>query len=469
MFIIKSKKGIFIISIIIIFFTLIIFLSFKQYKKIIDQNNNNQEYVEDKETIFQNPIIVVKHDEPQEIKTNNLLEVDINNEKVSIDIGKNTILSKNIFNLNDNYTLIELLVSRNGEVLEFLNDSQLSSSYDYAIKYSKIWYLYNNDLKSLYEIENNYKKNELSLSPKIEDNYFEFNKMFYKSNGKHNADHYKILITDLILILETDGFIEWRNYSYLLDNSPNFKKENLIKTVNHKEDLNNDNKEDNISLEVYESYEINEMGYILTINDKKIEVLNDFTQASINILDFKESDDFKEIMIITGYNDEKIINTHIYNYDGTNINKMFYSTNLEIKSSNKDVNYLDYKLNDDDIWEIKEYVKDTTQNWTLVKRFKLKDDHTFANINSGYYENTYRQEIIALDNLITYDSMDYNDKSETFLNKNEKAYLIGTDLNHWLVIELNGNIKYIALDDFGNIKDLGVFPGSVFEGLIISD
>lgn len=467
-----KKKFIIFISII-----LILFLSFIFVKNLSKEKINDKDFMNlTNDSIFANTIIVNKEKKQENlfnketekdsiyIPENNKYKVNINEENVEIDLGylfENVISFSNI-KLKDNYFIIEFLLGKKNN-LEYLNDSQLSTTYDSVLNYSKIWFLYDIKTKNYYKIIDTSNDLFLFLNPKIIEDNLEFDYMAKSGPEKTIANHYKINIDELINKILNGNYFDYYNYSTLENNKFELLDENKIKTINTK--LNNQNLEINI-YEKYENSKNSYSGFSLKINDIKKDIKMDFPSTNIAFINLKEN--LTGIVLTsytTGIQDyQTIIYTFINNefIEVLNIREeidefIFDENNNEI-NINKQDNYFLLTL----------HKSDFIQEWTLEQKYILNDNNKLQLVKEKYY--TAKEIISSISNRDIYIYMDNDYNAEKILlPSGSKVEFIGTDLNYWGVIRYNGQTYYLAIDNDGNIKDLNIPAIAVFNDLIYGD
>lgn len=400
------------------------------------------------------------------------VNIIIDDEVISDQLGTNRILRQTYCNLKDSYCLLEVLIDRKGSN-EILEDSELSLDYSYCKEYAKVWYLYDKVSKQKYLFENNIHSAQLSLNPIIKQDetglYFEFDKMFYFA-GRTDIDHYRINIDTLIALASSNSYINLEEYSTI--NTPSFTVDDIYKDIIAEKDLNGDGTLDLINLTIYNNAnDLNKVGFSLNINNSNISIKNASTMPTINFIDIDKKDKFKEIVIVSADENEPSIQyVKIYYYDGNNINLVYNGTLTGyIFPQTAEINELDLTLDSNNSIVLNMLESDSVQTWNIDKVYKLNEKHVLYEAIPDYYKNKDEQKITARRDIVLYDAMDMNAKSEKPLNFGEEVKLMGANFNYWFVINRNDKIYYISLDNDGTIKDLGLYPNQVFTGLNATD
>ncbi len=471
----KNKKNLIIaifLVVILAFASLLVFIISKNLKEDDSVISNIEVNTDDiNVSIFEAPETDVIENKDEEINYGDA-SVNIDGEDVKISLGSMEILRKSYVHLTDEYYLIEALIARK-EDLPVRSDKELSTSYDNCLFYAKKWFLYNEETKNHYLVEDNTLKNELSLNPKIttEDDikYFEFDKMFNYAQLTTDVNHYKIELSEFISVACSGQGIDFSRYSTV--DVPTFSSEDEVASVETSKDLNGDGKADSITLKVYSNYnDYNKCGYALKINDA-VYALKDYgTLPVINFIDIDKNDSYTEILLSKSDEDsEDSKHYEIYYYDGNNIKLVFSGFWRGFSIETKDtVNEI--SLGDGNGELIIPCIdKDTTQNWSLEKKYKLDKNHNLYEVKPTYYQNTEEQIVYSSEQIVLYNSMNSKDVSDTILHEGQEVIIKGTSLDYWLVVGIGGTDYFIQLDKTGRIFELDLYPFDVFKGLNLGD
>ncbi len=394
--------------------------------------------------------------------------VSIEGEKVDISLGSLEILRKGYVPLKDEFYLIEALIGKR-EGLPVRNDAELSTNYDNCLYYAKKWYLYNKETKEHYLVEDNTLTNELSLNPKVINvdgiSYFEFDKMFNYIRTNTDVEHYSIELDEFIANACSGQSIDYLKYSTI--NKPTFTQDNETYSVEAERDLNNDGKVDSITLKTYDNYnDATKCGYALKINDSSIMVKDYAVSPTINFADLDKNDSYTEIVVLK--NNEDAPDAHyydIYYYDGNNI-KLVFSGELrgfEIETL-KEVNDVEFGDGSGDFY-INCVEKDTCQSWNINRHYKLDNNHYLYEVKPAYYQNLDEQECISKEDIVLYNSMNAEDISNKQIYAGQQVKIVGTSLDYWIVVNIEGSDYYIMLDRYGQIDELGLFLFEAFDNI----
>ena len=386
--------------------------------------------------------------------------------KINIDNGDLNVISSSYISLNDNYDLMEFLIGNEG-INEYLNDNQLSTSFDFASKYDKRWIIIDKKTKEHYVLlEDSY--HSLTLNPYIKEGLLEVDVMY----NNNSTDHYSIPINDIFWRLKQEAPINLRTYSVFYEEKELSPKD-FVKNTKTNIDLDGDGTKENIEAFFYNG---DTQGVILNINDKSIRLNIDFPCTNIAILDLDNNDKYKELLISSSnpYSEE-IVQTYIVSYVNGEIIETLHShyafEELDIRDElNRDFYEKDLKMTNGVI-SFRFLEQDSIQNWILNAKYKFDENHRFILENSKYYECVEGTHVITHNHvpIVVYSDKRYVDIEKITIPKNSEVIFIGTSLDFWGVVKYNDNIYYLPVSSNGMIIDLNTSVGSVFEGLCISD
>lgn len=407
--------------------------------------------------------------EKSEVKSENIKTFNTSNNNTKIDLGDLNVLSSSYISLNSEYDLLEILIGDNTD--RYLNDNQLSTSYDFCNFYRKKWYVVEKATNTSFLV---YEDNlsTLTLNPFIEENNIEADIMIVGGREK-DVDHIVIPISDLIARAKQDDLIGIREYSIFVEEYiPNPK--DFIKNIEEKIDLDGDSNKETISISFYEG---DNEGFTIRINDVSKSFPLNSPCTSVCILDIDKNDNYKELLI-SGDNSmsEEMVETYIISFIDGEIVKTFHSIYgfnefVSRRIDNKDFYNYDLNLESDGSLMLTFRVQDSIQNWILRGYYKLNDKHEFELVRNNYFEAIEESIRVATNNvaIVVYSDMDYNTVAKTTIPPGTEVSFIGTTLKFWTVLKIDGNIYYLPIDSKGFIKDLGANCAQAFTGLAIAD
>lgn len=402
---------------------------------------------------------------------NNKNDYTVNNEQITIDTGDNLILSSSSVKINDDYSILELLIGLTGNK-GYMNDAQLSTSYDFAMSYSKKWLLIDNKTNEQYFILQN-KGYDLLLNTKLKDDNIEVDYM-YVIGDKTYADHLFIPLDDIIDNAIAGNEINYKNYSIYNNNEiSDFNPSNYVTTTETSLDLDGDGKDDIIKIDFHSGNKAKDNGISIKINDiSKDFIFYDICQT-VRIIDLDKSDKYKELLFTCNENIDGSYSTLIVSFDGKNIIRTFKSNNrieeFQLKTTQNNFEEFEIKT-ENGLLPITYHTVDGIQRWKLKAYLDLNDNHklVLSKGDKNYYESYIVRNSSAVIDVILYSDMDYNsEKIEVKSGENMK--FIGTTLDYWGVIEYNEKTYYLPIDNTGKIYGSHTYVSEIFNGLAIYD
>lgn len=407
-------------------------------------------------------------------KDKNKYVYDMNGEEVEIDNGADIVLASSYIDIDKRYSILEVLIGLEGNK-GYLNDAQLSTSYDFCSKYAKKWYLVDKETKEEVLLFDN-GENSLLLNTKKGDGFLEADFM-YLSLGEGIADHVEIPFEDIIkhgIFKET---LNVYKYSIFTRTNLDFNPGTLINSKETKIDLDGDKKEDNISIYFYGGYPETRTvgGFEININDKSQRFALSNPNTVINVIDLDKNDKYKELLIGSFVNEESedFQTTYIISFVNGEIVETFYSTNINkllMIDDEFDFKEKELMFDDNGYLSYEFFVQDSIQNWHLKASYKLNEAHKLVAKNKDYFE-AFEKSIRTITNnidVVLYEEMDFS-KNKIIVESGSQMKMIGTNLNNWGVIEYNENIYYLPIDGRGNIKGLDAATNIAFDGLAWAD
>lgn len=469
----KIKKTLLIIFVpIILLIFLIIFLSlFKKEPKASDPLDS----LVSTDIFNQDVNIIIEKTNKSEIKKieveNNKNKYMVDNKEISVDTSDNLILSNSYFKINEEFGILELLIGLDGNI-GYMNDAQLSTSYDFAKLYSKKWILIDNKNNLQYDILENYKY-DLLLNTTLNEKNLEVDYMYVF--GKETfADHLTIPIEDIIDNAISGTKINYKNYS-IYDNKevPTFSPASLVKTTETSLDLNGDSVEDKIIIDFHTGNNITENGISIKINDVSRDFLIFDVCQTVRIIDLNKNDKFKELLFVSNNNSEKNYSTLIISFNGEEIIRTFKCNErieeFQLELTNNNFENFEITLNEDGMIPITYHIGDSIQRWKLKAYLEFKDNKLFfSKGEKDYYESLIIREATAVIDIFLYEDMDFN-SDVIEIKGGETMNFIGTTLDYWGVVEYNENIYYLPIDKMGRIYEANAYVYDIFNGLAIYD
>jgi len=214
-------------------------------------------------------------------------------------------------------------------------------------------------------------------------------------------------------------------------------------TVEFNEDINGDGKPESIKYDYY--------NHTLTVDNMSILVFATIARGKVSILDINKKDSMKEMVLNTGGGELGSI--YLYYFDGATFVAMHRFTGKDISADGTGV----FKL-------IGSPAK-TLQCWINDKLYKLTDHYAFEEVPQEYELN---QKLIVKKPLSLQKSKTDKEIVET-LQPGENIQLVKTDDTNWYCAKSSKGILGWFEVDVYKIKELNLFAGDVFDGLIFRD
>lgn len=228
-------------------------------------------------------------------------------------------------------------------------------------------------------------------------------------------------------------------------------------------DLNGNGIMDKIILTINDEYGYE---YTLQVNDLKLELFGSNIEPNFNIVDIDERDSYKEIAV-SEYgpsNDEAV---SFFYYDGMNIIPMgviegFYGIAYHYG------NDLVGNMKIDGLGSISTRTRGVIlHTWFYADEYQLSEGHLLVNIPKDLYEMNYEVEVLRE---ITLQKSREDSSAGVTLKKGEIATILASDNIEWCIVENSkGETGWFAVDDFHEIRGLGLFASDVFGGLSYAD
>lgn len=245
----------------------------------------------------------------------------------------------------------------------------------------------------------------------------------------------------------------------LSGNQTDIAKDQIIKC----DDLNSDGIEDKIILTLKDTERYK---YSLQVNDIIIEAFGDNFEPKFSVVDINTSDKYKEIAV-SEYGPSGDYATTFFYFDGNSIIPMgriegFFG--IQYDYGNDVIGRM--RINGTN--KILTFTRGTIlHTWFYQDDFRLSDKHLLMNEPKDLYE--MNSEVKVIKGISLQKSGTDTTKSLT-LKSGENVTIVASDNKAWCLVRNNkGETGWFDIENFNQIKSLGLSSSKVFDGLNNAD